>query len=189
MPSTSVPPQDETTASEIVREALRRYLESQLTGSRERLIGRRRRGTRRRRRWRAGRGTPGRGRSASWFGVGVAGGFLDVAQRDAGVEGGGDERMAERVGPDRLVDAGSAGEAAHDPPGGVAVEPIAVWPRKIGPSTRSPMARSIARAVRGASGMVDDLAALAQHGEGAMTALDAERLDVGAERFGRRAAR
>ena len=32
--------------------------------------------------------------------------------------------------------------------------------RRIGPSARSPMARSIARAVRGASGMVDDLAAL-----------------------------
>ena len=31
-----------------------------------------------------------------------------------------------RVGTDRLVDASSAGEAAHDPPGGVAVEPFAV---------------------------------------------------------------
>ena len=32
--------------------------------------------------------------------VGVAGGFLHVAERDAGVERGGDERVAERVGSD-----------------------------------------------------------------------------------------
>jgi hypothetical protein len=59
-------------------------------------------------------------------GVGVAGCFLDVAERDAGVEGGGDEGVAEGVRPDWLVDAGLAGEAAYDPPGGVAVESFAV---------------------------------------------------------------
>jgi hypothetical protein len=47
----------------------------------------------------------------------VRGGFLYVAQRDPGVKGGGDERMPERVGPDRLGDARAAGQAAHDSPG------------------------------------------------------------------------
>jgi hypothetical protein len=35
--------------------------------------------------------------------VGVARGLLDVSERDAGVEGGGDERVAERVGPTGLL--------------------------------------------------------------------------------------
>ena len=58
--------------------------------------------------------------------VGVAGGFLDVAQRDAGVERGGDERVAQRVRSDSLGDAGASGDAPHDPAGGVPVEPVAV---------------------------------------------------------------
>jgi hypothetical protein len=48
--------------------------------------------------------TRGRGRIAwSVRGVDVAGGFLDIAQRDAGVDGGGDERVAKHVGPTRLL--------------------------------------------------------------------------------------
>jgi predicted nucleic acid-binding protein len=54
-----------------------------------------------------------------------------------------------RVGSDGLVDSRLAGEATHDPPGGVPVEALAVRPRKSGPSTRSLLARSMARAVRG----------------------------------------
>ena len=57
--------------------------------------------------------------------VGVRGRFLDVAQRDAGVEGCGDERVAERVGSDLLGQAGPAGYLADDSPGAVPVEPLA----------------------------------------------------------------
>ena len=42
------------------------------------------------------------------------------------------------------------------------------------------MARSIARAVRGASRDGDDLAALAGHGESPVTAIEAQVLDIGA---------
>ena len=116
--------------------------------------------------------------------VGVAGGFLDVAQRDAGVEGGGDERVAQGVGSDSLGDPGAAGDAPHDPArrrgGRVGCRRRS---RKIGPSLRSPMARSTARAVRGASGMVTILPPLRMHGQGAVPALEAEAFDVGADRF------
>ena len=59
-------------------------------------------------------------------GVGVAGGFLDIAERDAGVEGSGDERVAEGVGSDALGDPGPSGDAAHDPTGRVTVDPPVV---------------------------------------------------------------
>ncbi len=52
--------------------------------------------------------------------------LLHVAPRDTGIEGGGDERMAEGVRADRLVDTGLAGESSHDPPSGVAIQPPAV---------------------------------------------------------------
>jgi len=51
--------------------------------------------------------------------------------------------------------------------------------RVSGPSVRSLMARSIARAVRGASGHGDHLAALAGDDQGAVPALKAQVLDVG----------
>jgi hypothetical protein len=56
--------------------------------------------------------------------------------------------------------------------------------KKTGPSHRSPVARSIARAVRGASGIVTTLAALAGDDQGPVAALDAQGLDVGAGGFG-----
>jgi hypothetical protein len=65
----------------------------------------------------------------------VAGSLLDVSEGDAGVEGGGDERVANRVGPDRLVDARFAGEAPHDAPGGVPFQALAVLPEQDRPST------------------------------------------------------
>jgi hypothetical protein len=58
------------------------------------------------------------------------------------------------VRPGRFADPGAAGSPPDDPGGTVAVQPAV---RKIGPSLRSPIARSIARAVRGASGMVTTL--------------------------------
>ena len=89
--------------------------------------------------------------------VGVTGRFLDVTQRYAGVQGGGDEGVSQGVRSDPLADLGSAGDAPHDPPSGVAVQPLPVASMKIGPSSRSPTARSIARATRGASGIVTSL--------------------------------
>jgi hypothetical protein len=47
-------------------------------------------------------------------------GFLDVAQRHARVECGGDECVPERVGTYRLADPGAAGYPANDPGGTVA---------------------------------------------------------------------
>ena len=49
--------------------------------------------------------------------VTVRGGFLNVAQRHAGVEGCGDERVAQGVWADRLANAGPLGGPAHDPAG------------------------------------------------------------------------
>jgi hypothetical protein len=50
---------------------------------------------------------------------------LAVAQRDAGVEGSGDER-AQRVRPDLLVQPGASSHALHDPSGAVPVHPLPV---------------------------------------------------------------
>src|SRR3954462_9904372 len=62
--------------------------------------------------------------AAGGAGVGVADGVLHVAQRDAFVEGGGDEGGAHRVRADplRVGDAGVSGEAAEEAPGGDPVE-------------------------------------------------------------------
>ncbi len=59
-------------------------------------------------------------------GVGVTCGFLDVAEGNAGVERSGDERVAERMGPDALGDSGFAGDAPHDPGCRVTVEALTV---------------------------------------------------------------
>ena len=68
-----------------------------------------------------------------------------------------DERMPKRVGRDGLGDPGAAGGLADDPPGAVLVQPLPSRPGTPARPLRSPMARSIARAVRGASGMVTTL--------------------------------
>ncbi|MDP9386926.1 MAG: hypothetical protein M3Q48_03105 [Actinomycetota bacterium] len=115
----------------------------------------------------------------------MAGGFLHVTEGDAGVEGGGDEGVSEGVRPDPLVDAVLAGEAAHDVPGGVAVEAFPFRPTKIALSSRSAMARSIARATLGARGMVTILHPL----RGTVTVRWPRSIPSasmsGAERFGR----
>ena len=56
----------------------------------------------------------------------MGGGFLHVAQRDPGVQRGGDERVPQRVGPDGFGDPGAAGDPADDPPGAVPVQPAAI---------------------------------------------------------------
>jgi len=56
--------------------------------------------------------------------ISVRSGFLDIPQRDPGVQRGGDERVAQRVGPDGFGDPGVAGYPPDDPPGAVAVQPF-----------------------------------------------------------------
>ena len=54
--------------------------------------------------------------------VGVARCFLDVTQRNAGVERSGDEGVAQRVRPDAFGDPSLSGDPTHDAPGGVTIE-------------------------------------------------------------------
>jgi len=55
--------------------------------------------------------------------VSVGSRFLNIAQRHADVETGGDERVPERVRADVLADPGAARDFADDPPGAVLVQP------------------------------------------------------------------
>jgi hypothetical protein len=52
----------------------------------------------------------------------MRGGFLHVPERDACVEGCGDERVPQGVWPDRLGDPGAAGYPADKPGGAVPVQ-------------------------------------------------------------------
>ena len=144
---------------------------------------RRRRRRWRRCRWRAGRGTGGHGHSASscvdrrdW---------LLLGRREVGRRRprGGDEGMSQRVRSDPLGDPCFAGDAPHDPSRCVPVQPGAVGVEED-------------RALQAfANGQVDgpgdtwrqrhrdELAALAQHGQGAVAAFLAERFDVGTDRL------
>jgi hypothetical protein len=53
-------------------------------------------------------------------------GFLDPSQRHPGVEGGGDERVAQGVRPDGLGDPGPARRSTDDPVGGGTVQAAGV---------------------------------------------------------------
>ena len=86
--------------------------------------------------------------------VGVAGRFLNIAEWNTGVEGRGDERMAETVRRDPLVDPGTLHQPLHHPIRAVAVHPTAFDTEEDRPIVRSPMYRSSARPVRGAMGMM-----------------------------------
>jgi len=112
---------------------------------------------------------------------GVRGGFLDVAQWDAGVQRCGDEGVAQGVWPDGLADAGTPGDPSHDPASAVPVHPLPVGSeedRAVESFTDGQVDRT------GGAGCQrdgDDLAALAQHGQGAVSAFKAELVDIGAE--------
>ena len=112
---------------------------------------------RRRYRSRAGPGCRGPGLPDRGSRVRMRRCLLHVPQRDPSIQGGGDEGVSQRVGCDGLADPGAAGGLADDPPGAVPVQPPPVRGQEHRPSVRSPMARSIVRAVRGASGMVTTL--------------------------------
>jgi|HubBroStandDraft_1064217.scaffolds.fasta_scaffold07294_8 hypothetical protein len=111
-------------------------------------------------------------------GVGVGSGFLDVAERDAGVERGGDERVSQSVRSDGLLQSGAAGDPADDPPGAVPIEPIAGWSEE-GRSVAAFANGQVDRA-GGPRGERGDgfLAALAGDGPDAVPALGAQVLDI-----------
>ena len=78
---------------------------------------------------------------------------MHVAEGHPGIQRRGDERVPQSVGPDRLDDPGAVRGPADDPSGPVPVQPTAIGGQEQRPVASSPTARSIARAVRGASGM------------------------------------
>jgi hypothetical protein len=60
-------------------------------------------------------------RGSAW-----GGGFLDITERDPCVQGRGDEGVPQCVRPDRFGDPAVAGDAAHDPPGTMPVQAVAI---------------------------------------------------------------
>jgi hypothetical protein len=109
---------------------------------------------------------------------------LDVTERHAGVESGGDKRMTQDVGSDPLGDPRPAGDAAHGPAGRVAIDPVAV-----GPDEDRPVAAFADRQIDGprrprCEEHGHDLAAFARDGKRAVVAFEPQVLDVGADGFG-----
>ena len=131
---------------------------------------RRRRRRWRRCRWRAGRGTGGPGRSASSYAGPRGWPLLDVAQRNAGVQGGGDERVAESVRADPLGDAGEAGDAAHDPAGRMPFDSATAGFDEDRPLAPFPDGQIDRSGDAWRQWHRDDLGALAYHGQGAVAA-------------------
>ena len=92
--------------------------------------------------------------------------------------------MPQGVRADLLVQPGTPGDASHDPAGAMAVHALPVGTAENRPVKA--LADSQVDCPCGAWGERDgdDLAALAQHGEGAVPALDPERNDVRADGLG-----
>jgi hypothetical protein len=113
----------------------------------------------------------------------VGSGFLDIAQRDASAQRGSDEAWRSVCGPTVLVIPARRAirRTIHPAPCRSSRRPSAA--RKMGPSLRSPMARSIARAVRGASGPVTTLPPLRVITR-VRWPLDTQRFDVRASGLG-----
>jgi hypothetical protein len=113
----------------------------------------------------------------------MRGRFLDVAERNSGVKGGGDERVPQRVRADGLGDPGPQGNPADDPRGAVPVQPASAR----GEEHRAACSLADGQVDRpGGAGRErdgDDLAALAGDHQRAVTALEAQVLDVGAGGF------
>jgi len=79
---------------------------------------------------------------------------LNISHGDASIESCRDECVPERVRPDGLADPGPGSDLSDDPGGAVPVQSLPAGPGRPAHWGRWPMARSMARAVRGASGMV-----------------------------------
>jgi len=111
--------------------------------------------------------------------------FLDIAERHASIEGGGDEAVTERVRANSLVDPGGFRQSPHDPGCSVAIEaacPVGVEEdRSAGAFTDVQVERC--RRTRGGRDR-GGLVSLAVHEQRAMSALILEILDLGAECLG-----
>jgi hypothetical protein len=116
--------------------------------------------------------------------VSVRGGFLHVAQRHPGIEGRGDECVSERMGADFLADPGLPGRPADDPPSAVPVEPPPIGRQEDGALATLADRQVDCPGGAGRERDGDDLPALAGDHQGAMTALDAEPLDIGVRSLG-----
>ena len=116
--------------------------------------------------------------------ISVTGSFLHVAQRHTSVEGGGDEGMTQRVRSDSLADPSTASNTSHDPPSSMPIQPFTV--RSEEDRTFNPFANCQVDSPGNAwsEWHRHQLAALAQHRQGAMPTLKTERFDVGTNRFG-----
>src|SRR4051794_21664416 len=114
----------------------------------------------------------------------MAGGFLHVAQRYAGVECCGDERVAECVGSDGLGDARVAGDAGDGSGCGVTIEPHAVETKEEWSFATFTDGEVDSASCSWSERDDDGLASLAQDREGAVSALESERFDVRAGGFG-----
>lgn len=115
--------------------------------------------------------------------VSVRGRFLNVAERDTGVEGGGDERVPQRVRADALAHTRPFREAPDDPRRGVTIEPSAVHAEE--DRTLEPVPDGeidgTSRSRRERDG--HDLAALPADQQHPVAPFETEILDVGSQRF------
>ena len=113
----------------------------------------------------------------------MAGCFLDVAERDARVESGGDEHMPPGVRTDSLVDPGPSGDTAHNPGSAVTIE--TATPTVAEARTAAVFTDGEIYSPCGSRGERDrdGLAALAVDDEDAVSSLEAELFDVSADRF------
>jgi transposase len=116
-------------------------------------------------------------------GVGVAGGFLHIAQRNPGVKRGGDERVAQRVGPHALGYPCPSGDTPDDTTGRVSIDPLAVGSDEDRSLAAFPDHQIDGAGRAGRHRYGHDLATLAQDRERAVPALQAEVLDVDADGF------
>ena len=120
----------------------------------------------------------GRGRSASWFSDRRARPLPGVAEWEAGVERGGDERMPQRVRAELLDQPGTASHATHDPPHATTVHASTVGAEKDRPRHAFADRRVDTPGGPHCERDRDDLAALTQHRHRAVTAFAAQRGDV-----------
>ena len=114
----------------------------------------------------------------------MRGRFLNIAQRDPGIQRRGDERVPERMRRNGFGDPGTAGGLADDPPCAVPVQP----PPARGQEHRAASALADSQ-VNGPGGARrerdgDDFAALAGDGQRPVPALKAEVPDISAGGLG-----
>jgi hypothetical protein len=138
------------------------------------VIGRLRQRRQRRYRWHAGRDCRGHGHSASSCEGRRARRFLDVAERNPSVEGGGNERVPQGVRPYRLDEPGTAGHPADDPRSTVPVQPLPVGREEDRPPPPARLWPGQSPAPCGGERDGDDLAALAGNDQSAVPPLYGE---------------